>query len=258
MAFRLHPDESVTHGLRRLARKELSKTRAELRSARPPGGEVIHEARRSLKKARSILQLVDDDGGSAINRSKRELRSVNRALSLFRDADVMLETLGRFRTKHRPRMTEHSFARLRGILAERRRATTKSAGRRREWNAVKRSLRAARQHAGEWKPAHHGRGTLTHSIRAVHRRGRKAMMRARKRQQASDFHAWRKEIKSLWYALRLLEESDAAVRRDVRALHEAETLLGDDHNLVVLCEALASSQTPCRGAEDLDRFTAHC
>lgn len=254
MAFRLHPDESVKHGLRRLARQELSKTRAELRSARPPRGEVIHEARRSLKKARAILQLVDDDGGSAINRSKRQLRSVNRALSRLRDADVMLDTLGRFRTKRPQRITEQSFARLRGVLAERKRAATKSAGRRRAWKAVKRSLRAARRHTGAWKPAHHSRGTLTHSIRAVHRRGRKAMTRARQRRRASDFHAWRKEIKSLWYALRLVEQSDADVRRDVRALHEAETLLGNDHNLVVLCEALSKPLPACRGIEDLDRL----
>jgi len=97
-------------------------------------------------------------------------------------------------------------------------------------------------------------GTLTHSIRAVHRRGRKAMTRARKRQQASDFHTWRKEIKSLWYALRLVEASDAGVRRDARALHDAETLLGNDHNLVVLCEELSKTLTACRVATDLDRL----
>ena len=80
------------------------------------------------------------------------------------------------------------------------------------------------------------------------------MTRARKRQRASDFHAWRKEIKSLWYALRLVEDSDAGVRRDDRALHEAETLLGNDHNLVVLCEELSGPPTVCRGAEDRDRL----
>lgn len=254
MAFRLHPDESVTHGLRRLARKELSKTHAELRSVRHPNREAIHEARKSLKKARAILQLIDDDDGRALDSSDGRLRSINGRLSELRDADVLSETLARLRKQNPQAITGRTFARVRRALVERRRAARKTAGRPGEWKAVGRSLRTVRRRAADWKPAHRSRGTPTHSIRAVHRRGRKAMARARKRQQASDFHAWRKEIKSLWYALRLVEASDAGVRRDARALHEAETLLGNDHNLVVLCEELSRTLTACRAATDLDRL----
>ena len=254
MAFRLDPDESVTHGFRRLARKELSKTRNELRRARPPSGEAIHEARKSLKKARAILQLIDDDGGKALDSSDGRLRSINGLLSGLRDADVLSETLVRLRKKNPQVITGRTFARLRRALAERRRAARKTANRPGEWKAVGRRLRTVRRRAADWKPAHHSRGTLTHSIRAVHRRGRKARTRARKRHQASDFHAWRKEIKSLWYALRLVAATDADVRRDARALHEAETLLGNDHNLVVLCEELSRTLTACNVATDLDRL----
>src|SRR5262249_51402187 len=88
----------------------------------------------------------------------------------------------------------------------------------------------------------------------VHRRGREAMTRALKRKRAADFHAWRKEIKTLWYALRLVERSDASVRKDIRALHRAETLLGDDHNLAVLCEELSSDAAGCRGTIQIDRL----
>ena len=91
-------------------------------------------------------------------------------------------------------------------------------------------------------------------IRGAHRRGREAMRRARKRQRAADFHEWRKEIKALWYALRLVERSDSSVRRDIRALHRAETLLGDDHNLVVLCEELSGDFAGCRRSIDIDRL----
>jgi hypothetical protein len=80
------------------------------------------------------------------------------------------------------------------------------------------------------------------------------MKRAEKEQTAARFHAWRKEMKALWYALRLVEQSDSRVRRDVRALHRAETLLGDEHNLVVLCEELSSDVTICRGPVDIDRL----
>ena len=37
------------------------------------------------------------------------------------------------------------------------------------------------------------------------------------------------------YELRLIDACSRTVHRDVAALHRAETLLGDDHNVVVLC-----------------------
>jgi CHAD domain-containing protein len=254
MAFQLRPDESVTHGFRRVARKELERARDELRKARPPHDEAIHEARKSVKKVRAILQLIDDDGGSGLGGSAKRLRSVNRTLSDLRDADVMIETLAGLRTRHPKLFSEHTFARVRHDLVDRKREATKTAGRNGDWKSVDRKLRTARQQAKRWAPAHHQSGALRRGIQGAHRRGRKAMTRAKAQQQASDFHAWRKEIKALWYALRLVEHNDSGLRRDIRALHRAETLLGDDHNLVVLCEQLASDITVCRGPVDIDRL----
>src|SRR5262249_51149315 len=91
-------------------------------------------------------------------------------------------------------------------------------------------------------------------IHSIHRRGRKAMARARKTQSAADFHEWRKQMKALWYELRLVEGSGRAIRRDVEALHRAETWLGDDHNAVILCAELSKHTSVCRGLIDLDRL----
>jgi len=254
MAFRLRPDESVTHGFQRLARKELEAARNRLRAARPSRAEAIHEARKSVKKVRAILQLIEDDEGRGLGRSGKRLRSVNRALSGLRDADVMLETLAKLRSRHPQLFSEHTFASVHRRLAGERREATRTAGRKGAWTAVDDRLQTVRRDARHWKPDHNGSGALIRGIRAVHERGREAMRRARKQQRAEDFHAWRKEMKALWYALRLVERSDAAIRRDVRALHRAETLLGDDHNLVVLCEQLTRDITVCRGPVDIDRL----
>src|SRR5689334_894450 len=109
MAFRLRPDESVTHGLRRLARKELERARGELRKTNPPRDEAIHEARKSVKKVRAILQLIEDDEGNGVGGSGKRLHSVNRTLSGHRDADVIIETFARLRTRHpRLRSEEHT------------------------------------------------------------------------------------------------------------------------------------------------------
>lgn len=254
MAFQLRPDESVTHGFQRLARKELKSTRGGLGKSRPPGDEPIHEARKSVKKVRAILQLIDDDGGSGLGGVEKRLRSVSQTLSGLRDRDVMMETLAQFRARHPQLFDEHTFARLHRDLAARKRDAIKTAGRKDIWKTVDRKLRAVRRDAKRWRLEHSGLKAMTRGIRAAHRRGRQALKRAKKRQRASDFHTWRKEMKALWYALRLVEESGRYVRRDIRALHRAETLLGDEHNLVVLCEELSSDRTICRGPVEIDRL----
>jgi hypothetical protein len=64
-----------------------------------------------VKKVRAILQLIDDDQGARLDGDQRSLRSVNRTLSDLRDADVLMETLARLRSKHPHLMSERAFAR---------------------------------------------------------------------------------------------------------------------------------------------------
>ena len=129
----------------------------------------------------------------------------------------------------------------------------KAAERKDAWRRLDRDLRDLRRAAKRWRPAHRGFRGLEAGMRRAQRRGREALARARKSGAAADFHEWRKELKALWYQLRLVEAIAPAIRRDVRALHQAETWLGDDHNLVVLCEELSKNASLCPDRIVLDR-----
>jgi len=253
MAFRLKADESVRRGLRRLAAKELKSARGRLARAKRPSDEAIHEARKSLKKTRAILQLIDADRGRRLGGSGKTLRAVNRTLSALRDCEAMVEILEKLKTRAPQLASEHTVARVRRRLAAETREAMESAGREGAWKKVDRDLRRLRKSARKWRQAHTGFGALAPGLRRAHRCGRKALARARKQQGAADFHEWRKAVKALWYGLRLLQGRSPRIDRDAAALRRAETSLGDDHNVVVLCEALANDPSVCRTAEDVDR-----
>jgi CHAD domain-containing protein len=254
MAFQLRLTESVAHGLPRLAKKELRAARTLLRRTTPPPDEAIHEARKSIKKVRAIVELVEAGDGRLSSGVGKRLRRVSRTLSRLRDADAMSEILTKLRKKNPLLISEHSFARMRRQLASHKKAAKDAAARDGAWEKVDRELRKARRAAKGLSVAHRGFRALAPGIDLTHRRGRKAMTRARTRQRAEDFHEWRKQIKALWYELRLLEVCGKSVRRDVRALHSAETWLGDDHNIVVLCAELSKDPSVCGGMADLDRL----
>ena len=216
MAYRLRRDESVPAGLRRLARKSLKTASEELQRRTPPGDAAIHEARKGLKKARVMLRLLEDDHGAGLGKAPKQLRAVNRTLSSFRDADAMLEILDKLRKRDRRLFNDWAHARVRRRLS--------------------------------------GFRTLGDGIRRSLKRGRKAMARARKTETAQDYHEWRKEMKALWYELRLLEECDSRIKHDVAVLHRAQRWLGDEHNLVVLCARLSREPSIDNGMIDPGRF----
>jgi CHAD domain-containing protein len=245
MAFRLRPGESVARGLRRVARKQLLSARNELRKASPPRDEAIHEARKSIKKVRAVMDLVAADDGRGLAGCWKSMRKVNRTLSDLRDADAMLAILTKLRNKEPRAFDEHGFARVRRLLTSHKQTLMKAAQHDAVWKDVDRELDKLRKKAKRWRPTHSHFGALAAGIRISYRRGRKALARARKRQAAADFHEWRKCMKDLWYQLRLVEGCSSGIGKDVRVLHQAETFLGDDHNLVVLCAELSEDASLC-------------
>ena len=251
MAFQFRPGETIRRGLRRLATKELRSARRDLRAS-SPGDKEIHAARKRIKKVRAIAALLDADEGSGLKGCRKRLRRTNRRLSHLRDADAMLETLKMLRSRHPDLLREHAFARLQRRLISHKQKTLNAAHADGVWEKIDRDLRSLRRRAKGWQPTHRGFAALAAGLRSTHRQGRKAKVRAFERQRALDFHEWRKSMKALWYELRLLERCDAGIRNDVRTLHDAETLLGDDHNLVLLCAEISKDASLC-DREELQR-----
>jgi CHAD domain-containing protein len=219
----------------------------------PPRDDAVREIRKSVKKTRAILQLIDADNGQGLAESAKRLNAINRRLSELRDADVMLETLHTLRTRDRRVLNDRCFARLHRRLSSHRKSTMRAARRKRPWRRVAQSVRRIRQSVKQWKPKHPPFGAIAAGIRLSHQRGRQAMARARRNQRAADFHEWRKQIKALWYQLRLVEASSSRMRRNVKALGRAEEWLGNEHNIVVLCDELSQGEPRGESRIDLDR-----
>jgi CHAD domain-containing protein len=128
-----------------------------------------------------------------------------------------------------------------------------AARRQRVWRRVGRSALEIRQDARNWTPEHRQFGCLAASIRSTHQRGQKAMAGALESQAAGDFHELRKQVKALWYELRLVERCSPRIRRDVNALRHAEEWLGAEHDLVVLCDELSHGAPRAEQRFDLER-----
>lgn len=253
MAYRFGADEAVEQEIVRCAREQLDRAVSELsEQARTDPARAIHSARKAIKKERSLLRLVR----GAIppeqrRRENAELRKAARGLSGARDADVMIASINQLSEQFAGQLPANAFEAIQEDLEARRSAQPgRGNGSVVDSRSVQ-ELAAARARVDDWQLEKGGWNALESGLMRSYRRGRQAFARARAGGGMEDLHAWRKRVKDLWYHERLLAPTcGPTVRGHAKELDRLSDLLGDDHDLALLRQALTQGSTPV--AVDLD------
>lgn len=242
MAFRIKADQPIVDELRRIVRNEFRAALDELKG-NGPDEQAILESRKSVKKIRAVLRLVRTDLGEDFGVLNKRLREVSHSLASLRDVDATAETLDALRA-HYPTVITTRVATVAGhTLQQRKRRAHGRAARARPRAAAalertRKSTVRAIERAGRFSVVWAG---LTYG----YQRARRAMKTLRPDSDATQFHTFRRYVKSHWYHMRLLARVHPTARARTRTLAQLETVLGDDHNLAVLRATIL---------EDPDRF----
>jgi CHAD domain-containing protein len=202
--------------------------------------EATHDARKAIKKERSLLRLARAAMAPAERRRDNEaLRAAARELSGARDADVLISTVDDLAGRFSGQLPAATFADIRRHLVQSRHADGSA-----DSPGLSRSvaiLRQVRAHADEWHMRRNGWKAIESGLLRSYRRGRKLLAQAQRDRSTETWHSWRKRVKDLWYQERLLTEvCGPAIRGQAKDAHQLSELLGDDHDLALLREALAS------------------
>jgi CHAD domain-containing protein len=250
MAFKLTRRKHIEDELTKIVRQQLRNTaRALTTNTGSQFRNAVHESRKSVKKVRAIAAILKQAGAKLPRRDRKRLKSAARALSRVRDSTAIIDTFDRVRRRYPKQLPEHTYGILRrGLIAARDRYEAR-AQRDGVISEAADRLEKTRRSAKEWtSPSIEWPGMIA-IVAASYRRSRQAMKRARGTGQSATLHRWRKEVKTLWYQLRLAKALTTGVAPLVAELNRLETELGDDHNLVVLAATL-------RGCRDLQSMRA--
>ncbi len=227
MGYRIEATEQFGDALTRILREEIDSLASDLR-ARPPR---IHEARKHLKKARALLRLIPD---SEFHRTARSsFREAARELSGVRDAEAILEALGRLKSVPEP------------VRSRARRLAETAASEHRHADAAQAAARIlpmlARTAAefSDQRFAGDRFSLVAEPFRRAYRKARRAYARASARQTASNLHELRKSTKDHWYHVLLLESAWPEVLHPYsRSLKRVAEALGSDRDLTLLRQVL--------------------
>jgi CHAD domain-containing protein len=237
-AYRLHTGERTPEGLRRIARGQLDRAQAELKSApkRKLGG-AVHDTRKSLKRLRAAVRLGRDAlGEGTYKQENRAFRDTGRRLAGVRDAAVLIETLDELERAAGRELPSGATAGLREQLeAERKQALRSLKEDDVVIDAVLDELEDARTRTATWTFETDGFSALEPGLGRIYRRGRRAMNAAAEEPSTENFHEWRKRVKDLWHAEQILRPAyPKKMKKLAKRTHDLSDLLGDDHDLAEL------------------------
>jgi CHAD domain-containing protein len=248
MALELENGEDIGPALQRVIKELAKKSIALMRQ--PRSEEAVHTTRKNIKKSRAMLRLMRSVLDDEFTRDNRLLRNAGRQLAPVRDAEVLVETITALRKLCTTETTRRAFRRSRARLMP-------------KTNTVHDSLRnlPARKAAAElnkflkdarkWPFDSIGQDDLIENLAQVYKKGRRARQLAASHPSIENLHEWRKRVKDLWYAVRLLKPTWPAAMAALGAeLERLSDHLGDDHDLAMLRERLDSANSSGALTED--------
>jgi CHAD domain-containing protein len=240
MSFALRRRNHIKDELEKVVRRELQKTVAALttRDQTVPADVIIHEARKRVKKVRAVAALLEQAGVKLPRKDRKRLKSAARALSRLRDRAAIIESFDNVRRRYPKRLPEHSYGVLRHSLVGARKRQEEETKRDGTVADAARQLAKVRRSAKTWTFPSIAVSGLLAVIGESYRHSRKAMKRAAARRQSATLHRWRKKLKTLWYQLRLAGPLTTGIAPMIADVKRLQTVLGDDHNFVVLAAML--------------------
>ncbi|HEV7772919.1 MAG TPA: CHAD domain-containing protein [Conexibacter sp.] len=257
MAYRLSIADEVPSSVRTCAREQLAGAIERLQRADEDPVKAVHEARKHLKKTRALLRLVRPAlGKPAYRRENDTLRDAGLALSGTRDADVLVQTVGKLADHAAGRLPADTFDQLRDALAAQAAVARSVADGEPvpELANVIELLQAAELRVEAWPLDEANWETVLAGVARAYSRGRDAFAVARGTPEPELLHAWRKRAKDLWYHQRLLAPAwPDVLGAQAEAAHTLTELLGDDHDLAVLAARLSDDTPSLPPVVDADR-----
>lgn len=233
----LRKGKKIGPGLREIAALQLEAAINGLRGGKI-SPEAIHEARTYIKKLRAIIQL----GSPALPLPIKEkledcLKKAASRMGPLRDSEVRVQTFDLLLQE--TNSSPDQFSSLRSGFADI--AKQQRVNGAKQIPRVLQALRSVLHSLPDWPIDALGPKDLRRRIKRTYRRGRTTLDLWISTRDPDDFHLWRKQVKQLWYQLRLTALHWPDKAKDlISATGKIGHLAGVERDYTLLASALTT------------------
>jgi CHAD domain-containing protein len=241
MAQILKKDESLIGGIRRIASEIIIESIYLLK--KPKDFDFsIHETRKNIKKLRTILRLlkfnIDSQNYHDFN---TEFRDIGRKLSAIRDAEALIETIDKI--KSRKYSTKKSIANTKSQLLLNKDKISSAFLSNQEIQIIIENLEVLEKKFYNIDFFGEEIFVFISGLKKTYSNCIKFMEICKNEGSDVDFHEWRKQVKYLWNSILLFQKTwNPVLSAYSNELHKLSDYLGDLHDISVLNDLILNDK----------------
>lgn len=256
MGFRFRIDESIAAGFRRIASSQISRGIRHLAEDEDQA-IAIHEARKCLKRVRALLRLVQPAlGAEHYSRENARFRDIGRMLAASRDRHVLRQTIAALAVAADPPQ-QAALQALTEVVSRDANEDSLPVDTTQAIEAAIAALEKARKDFKKLRPDFSSGDVIRDGVKRTYRAAQKALEIASVSPDDGTLHEWRKTVQTHWRHMLLLSEAWPeffALRAN--AAKDLADMLGEDHDLAVLMDFVASGENRAIGPDHAEAVIA--
>ena len=246
MSYLLENNETLSFGLKRIVLELIDKSVFNLAKGNGSFNEDIHDTRKNFKKIRTVQRLIRSDiGEESFQIENSFYRDAGRTLSDLRDSTVLIQTFDKLLKNSELEMSNFDFSVFKNFLIEKHKTiriakSKKSA----VINSLSTDLLLARSRVFDWPLSGDNFKLIKRNLQRIYEQGQNYMYAVFSEAIKENVHEWRKRVKDLWYAMRILSNLWPEIMTPlVILLGKLSDTLGDANDLFLLKERIITNQS---------------
>ena len=246
MSYLLENNETLSFGLKRIVLELIDKSVFNLAKGNGSFNEDIHDTRKNFKKVRTVQRLIRSNIGEESFQTENSFyRDAGRTLSDLRDSTVLIFTFDKLLKNSELEMSNFDFSVFKDFLIEKHKTiriakSKKSA----VINSLSTDLLLARSRVFDWPLSGDDFKLIKRNLQRIYEQGQNYMYTVFSEAIKENVHEWRKRVKDLWYAMRILNNLWPEIMSPlVILLGKLSDTLGDANDLFLLKERIITNQS---------------
>lgn len=208
--------------------------------------EDVHDTRKNFKKIRTVLRLIRSEIGEEKYKIENSFyRDAGRTLSDLRDSTVLILTFDKLAKSSELEMSNFDFSVFRDFLVEKHKTIRTAKSKKSAFiNSLSTDLLLARSRVFDWPLSGDDFKLIKKNLQQIYEQGQKYMYAVFSEAVKENVHEWRKRVKDLWYAMRILSNLWPEIMSPlVTLLGKLSDALGDANDLFLLKEKIIANQS---------------